>query len=247
MSDASDSTPPSDAPDSSDAPPSSEPPSGPDSTSDKAPDSEPEELHEDDLNSEDAEKVSESMAPPGPPPKKSTTPSPGASRDLPPPKSDRAPKITAGTASNLPPRKFPPETVADVMTRKVFVVHEDDSLQNIEETMQRFRFRHLPVVDEDGKIIGILSHRDILRAAASSLSEMTEARNEFIQKHAQVSAVMNRDVVTVGPDDSVRDVGKRMRRKGIGCVLVEDENEAILGIVTEADYLNLAVALLKPE
>jgi len=148
--------------------------------------------------------------------------------------------------SNLPPRKFPPETVTDIMTRKVFVVNEDDSLQNIEETMQRFRFRHLPVVDDKRKILGVLSHRDILRSSASSLSEMTEARNEFIQKHAKVSAIMNRDVITVGPDEPVRDVGKRMRRKGIGCVLVEDEDETLLGIVTEADYVDLAVALLKP-
>ncbi len=242
MSDAPDSTPPSDAPDSSDAPPSSEPPSGRDS----APDSEPEELHEDDLASEESEPVSESVAPPGPPPKKGAKPSPGGSRDLPPPKSDRAPPMGPEPVSNLPPRKFPPETVADIMTRKVFVVNDDDSLQNIEETMQRFRFRHLPVVDDKRKILGVLSHRDILRSSASSLSEMTEARNEFIQKHAKVSAIMNRDVITVGPDEPVRNVGKRMRRKGIGCVLVEDEGETLLGIVTEADYLDLAVALLKP-
>ncbi|MBW2454466.1 MAG: CBS domain-containing protein [Deltaproteobacteria bacterium] len=245
MADPSDSPPPSDPPDSSGAPPSSEPPS----SSDPAPDSEPEKPENEsaeELEPEDEESGPESQAPPGPPPKKPSKPTPGG-RDLPPPKSERSPSDYPQPTSQLPPRKFPPETVADIMTRKVFVVHEDDQLTNIEDTMQRFRFRHLPVVDKKRKILGVMSHRDILRSSASSLSEMTEARNEFIQKHAKVAAIMNRDVVTVPPDEPVRAVGKRMRRKGIGCVLVEDEDEMLLGIVTEADYLDLAVALLKPE
>jgi len=242
MADAPDATPPSDPPDASDAPPSSEPPS----SSDPSPDS-GEELDSAEFEADDDEPVPESKAPPGPPPKKPAKPTPGG-RELPPPKSERPPPADyQKPASQLPPRKFPPDTVADIMTRKVFVVHEEDSLTNIEETMQRFRFRHLPVVDEERKILGVLSHRDILRASASTLSEMTEARNEFIHKHAKVAAIMNRDVVTVPIDESVREVGKRMRRKGIGCVLVEDEDETLLGIVTEADYVNLAVALLKPE
>ncbi len=245
MADPTDSTPPSeptsDPPDSSDAPPSS--------SSDPAPDSEPEEEDSEEaeeLEPEDDEPEPESQAPPGPPPKRPSKPTPGG-RDLPPPKSERPPSDYPQPVSQLPPRKFPPDTVADIMTRKVFVVHEDDSLTNIEDTMQRFRFRHLPVVDKKRKILGVLSHRDILRSSASSLSEMTEERNEFIQKHAKVAAIMNRDVVTVPPEEPVRAVGKRMRRKGIGCVLVEDEDETLLGIVTEADYLDLAVALLKPE
>jgi len=195
---------------------------------------------------EGAESEDGTPAPPKPPPKGKASTSTGPDRPLPPPASA---KIAGGGAhpSELPPRRFPPRTVADIMTRKVFVVAPGDSLENIEESMDRFRFRHLPVVDDQRRLVGLVSHRDILRASASSLSEMSDKRNEFIRKNAKVGSLMHREPTTVAADADVRKSAMVMRGQRIGCLPVVDADDRVIGIVTEADYVSLAIELLNPE
>ncbi len=192
----------------------------------------------------DDEEIIEAVEPPKPPPKGSRPASTHPStRPLPPPASTRVP----GTTRELPPRQFPPETVCDIMSRKVVALQANDSLENIEEGMARYRIRHMPVVDEDNKLIGLLTHRDLMHGLSSSLSEQREKRDELIRSHAKVSALMNTDVLAVRPEALVSDVGRMLWDKKIGCVPVTDEDDFLLGMVTEADFVRLCVALLDEE
>ncbi len=183
-------------------------------------------------------------APPKPPPKdpRAAGTSPSA-RPLPPPASTRRP----GTTRELPPRKFPPETVCDIMSRKVVALQANDSLENIEEGMARYRIRHMPVVDDSNKLVGLLTHRDLMHGLSSSLSEQREKRDELIRAHAKVSALMKVDVVAVRPEEPVSAVGMLLWEKKIGCVPVTDEDGCLLGITTKADFVRLCVALLDEE
>jgi CBS domain-containing protein len=136
-----------------------------------------------------------------------------------------------------------PTVVSDIMTREVVTVFEEDNLLGVEEGMQRFRFRHLPVVDGN-KLVGIITHRDLLRIAASSLDTASAQKTNYWTEHCFARDIMVRDPVTVGRDTPLAVAGKLMWERKLGCLPVIEEDDTLVGIVTEADYLRLALELL---
>ncbi len=139
-----------------------------------------------------------------------------------------------------------PTTVADVMTRKIVTVSEEDGLEMIDSGMHRMRFRHLPVVDRLGKLVGLLSHGDLLHAVSSSLSEKEAERNALILQQP-VRRIMQREVVTVQANDSLIQAGKLLWEAKIGCLPVVDAEGALVGMLTKSDFVRVALQLLGSE
>jgi acetoin utilization protein AcuB len=137
-------------------------------------------------------------------------------------------------------------TVADVMTRKIVTVSETDALEFVDAGMHRLRFRHLPVVDSLGKLVGLLSHGDLLHAASSSLSDKEAERNAVILQQP-VRRIMQRDVLTVHPDDSLIQAGKVLWESKIGCLPVVNADRALVGMLTKGDFIRVALTLLGSE
>jgi CBS domain-containing membrane protein len=135
------------------------------------------------------------------------------------------------------------KTVADVMTRKLLTVTEDDTLGNLNRAMHRFRVRHLPVVDEQGRLLGLVSHADLLAAASSVFSDRQEDRNAMIAQ-AQAATIMQREVLTIDEGAPLIEAGKLMWDSKIGCLPVVEEDGKLVGILTEADFIAIAVELL---
>jgi CBS domain-containing protein len=135
-----------------------------------------------------------------------------------------------------------PDTVADLMTRKVVTVSEQDSLARAQRGMDQFHFRHLPVVSE-GKLIGLVSRSDLLHASSSFLSDKAAERDQVIHE-LPVEKIMQHDVVTVAPGDSLVDAARLMWQGRLGCLPVVEEDDKLLGIITPADFLKLFVRLL---
>lgn len=136
-----------------------------------------------------------------------------------------------------------PMVVRDVMTRQVITLFPEDNLDKIEEGMHRFRFRHLPVVD-DGRLVGLVTHRDLLRVAASVLEPGAAEKTRRINDTLFVQDVMQKDVVTAREDMSLLDAGRLMWDQKLGCLPVTSDDRKLVGIVTEADFMKLALALL---
>jgi CBS domain-containing protein len=134
-------------------------------------------------------------------------------------------------------------TVADVMTRKIVTVSEQDELDTAEHGMHRMRFRHLPVVDGNGKLLGILSHGDLLHAASSSLSDKEAERNDLILKQP-VRRIMQREVLTVQPGDSLIQAGKVLWESKIGCLPVVNAEGELVGMLTKSDFVRVALQLM---
>lgn len=139
-----------------------------------------------------------------------------------------------------------PSTVADAMTRKIVTVSEGDVLESLEEQMRRLRLRHLPVVDRHGKLVGLVTHRDLLSAFASWLTD-TEAEENARIKQLPVRRIMQHEVLTVQASDSLVDAGKLLWESKIGCLPVVDDEGSLVGIITEADFIRVAVQLLGGE
>lgn len=126
-------------------------------------------------------------------------------------------------------------TVAEVMTSKVVTLDPNDDLSLAENILGLAHIRHLPVVDRRGRLVGLVTHRDLLRAAARYSSQ------ERIRTPADT--VMTRDLQVVSPDTSVRRAAQLMLDHQIGCVPIVDEEEHLVGIVTEADMVRTAGVL----
>jgi CBS domain-containing membrane protein len=135
------------------------------------------------------------------------------------------------------------KTVADFMTRKIATVTEKDVIENLEEKMHRLRFRHLPVVDRHNKLVGLLSHRDLLHASSSFLSDREAERNAIIHQ-VKVGRIMQHEVLTVQPSDPLVEAGKLMWESKIGCLPVVDAEGTLVGIITEADFIRIALRFL---
>ena len=133
--------------------------------------------------------------------------------------------------------------VADIMTRKVFTIREDKTVFVANEIMRWAHIRHVPVVDAHDRLVGVISHRDVLEASVAALEA---ARNAPTQRRAvdpgPLTRIMHRQVHTTTPTTSVQEAAATMRRLKIGCLPVLDD-ERLVGIVTAFDIIHLVEQL----
>ena len=131
------------------------------------------------------------------------------------------------------------QLVAEVMTRDVATVDPNDQLAVAEDVMRLARFRHMPVVDEDGELVGLVSSRDLFHnALLKALGYGTHAKQRAMET-TRVKEAMTSPVVTTTPETPLSDAAKVMRDKKLGCLVVI-ENRKIVGILTEGDFVALA-------
>jgi CBS domain-containing membrane protein len=134
-------------------------------------------------------------------------------------------------------------TVRELMSTELVTLTEDETLAHAQRCMARGRIRHLPVV-RDGKLVGLLTHRDLLAASFSIFAEVDHGEQRRIFGTVPVVEAMHRDVVTVAPELAVREAARILLENKYGCLPVVDRAGDLLGIVTEADFLRLTVRLL---
>jgi CBS domain-containing protein len=131
-----------------------------------------------------------------------------------------------------------PRVARDLMTRKLFTIEPDTKLRRLEDHMETYRFRHLPVVEGE-KLVGLITHSDLLHASSSFLSERAKERDKIIHE-LPASRIMQRELITVGPNESLDDIARMMWEARVRCVLVVEDDDKLVGIITEADFLRLA-------
>jgi CBS domain-containing membrane protein len=88
--------------------------------------------------------------------------------------------------------------------------------------------------------VGLVSHRDMLRASVSSLAGLSRSEEASIKGAIPVREVMAREVRTVGPDEPALAACKLILERKLGCLPVVDAEQRLVGIVTEADFVELA-------
>lgn len=132
-------------------------------------------------------------------------------------------------------------TVGDHMSPKVVSVHAGDSLRSITVVVQIRKIRHLPVINDDGKLVGIVTDRDVKRALPSPLSPSAADEYDEIVDNTMVEKVMTREPFTATSDTSLFDATVQMSEQKIGGLPVVDNGE-LVGIFTMSDAVR---ALLK--
>jgi len=133
--------------------------------------------------------------------------------------------------------------VRELMSTDLVTLTEDETLAHAERCMARGRIRHLPVV-RDGKLVGLLTHRDLLAASFSIFAEVERDEQRRVFSLIPVKELMHREVTTIGPAVPVAEAARILLKNKFGCLPVVDEDGTLLGLVTEADFLRLTVRLL---
>jgi len=133
--------------------------------------------------------------------------------------------------------------VRDHMSSPVFTIRVDKKLRAVESIMEWAHIRHVPVVSSTEEVVGLISHRDLLRASVSARSgEPSRVDRSQDLAWKDVSAIMRHPVLTIPPDASVQAAAGLMRQHSIGCLPVV-EGGRLVGIITEADLMEIVERL----
>jgi CBS domain-containing membrane protein len=129
--------------------------------------------------------------------------------------------------------------VRDLMTRDVTTLEANDELTVADDVMRLGRIRHMPVLDdEDRRVVGIVSQRDLFRGSLVRAFGYGEAAQRRVMKTIPVKEVMSSQVVTIASDAPLAEAARLMVERKIGCLPVVDAGE-LVGILTESDFVAL--------
>ena len=126
-------------------------------------------------------------------------------------------------------------TIGQIMTTDVFTVHPEDLLDLAASLMEWEHLRYVPVEDREGALVGLVSHRQLLKLTANPDREAPSAA---------VRDLMITEPITVTPDTSTLDAIEVMDRHKIGCLPVVRDGK-LVGIVTEHDFVEISKRLLQ--
>jgi CBS domain-containing membrane protein len=126
--------------------------------------------------------------------------------------------------------------VNELMTADVQAMGPDDSLSDLLDLMYDNDFRHVPVVDEEGDLLGLVTHRDVVRGAVTSKDDLPQNWREEILRNRTLDSVMQSEVYTLAPTDTVEEAANLMLEHKLGCLPIL-EGGRLVGILTESDFV----------
>ncbi len=129
--------------------------------------------------------------------------------------------------------------VRDAMSGTPKTLGRNDQLSLADDVMRAERIRHLPVLDDEGSLCGILSQRDMFRGALAQALGYGTAAQQKVLTMLRVKEVMTTDVITTRPDVPLTEAATTMLERKIGCLPVVD-GVRLVGILTESDFVALA-------
>ena len=134
--------------------------------------------------------------------------------------------------------------ISKVMTRNVVTIDKDADISQAQEKMSKHLFRHLPVVDENNRLIGIVTDRDVRSVLPSSYLSKEDRRKEWERfSKCKVNDLMTHNPVTLSPLDTIQDALLLLHKKNFGALPVV-EQQKLIGIISIRDLLREFINVL---
>jgi acetoin utilization protein AcuB len=133
--------------------------------------------------------------------------------------------------------------VGDWMSQNVATVTEDVSMIKAGRIMRDKNIRRLPVVDKDGRLVGIMSERDLRAASPSKATTLDVYEMTYLLSELKVKAIMTKDPQFIRPTDTVERAALIMRDRKFGSLPVVDAAGKVVGIITDTDIFRLFVSI----
>ncbi len=135
-------------------------------------------------------------------------------------------------------------TINEFMTAEPYTLRESDSLNDARRVMTEKHIRHIPIIDENRHLLGLITQRDILAATAPWSKLQTKSAQQESDTDIKLSDIMIRDVSAIQKTDSLRQAAMYIQSHKYGCLPVVAEN-CLVGIITDSDFIDIAINLLE--
>jgi CBS domain-containing membrane protein len=126
--------------------------------------------------------------------------------------------------------------VRDLMTKDVFCISVDAGFDEVRKAMEMNGIRHLPVIDKERKLVGLITHRDYLMFTISALAPLSPKEREDFEQSLKVKKFMQTNVMTVPAHTTLVSTARIMYDNKYGCLPVLEKG-CLAGIITESDFL----------
>jgi CBS domain-containing protein len=131
--------------------------------------------------------------------------------------------------------------VREIMMGSPVTLQSDDTLDLANDVISLGRIRHIPIV-EDGKLVGLLSARDLMGAAASQIFGLKQKTKSALLKTVLIKEIMKKRLITVEPETDIKEAAHLMADHKVGCLPVLKEG-SLVGLVTTTDVLRYVTEL----
>lgn len=129
--------------------------------------------------------------------------------------------------------------VTRVMSKQLVTIGRNDTLLAADRLMQANRIRHLLVLDDDGRLTGVLSRRDLFRGALARALGWGSLAQDRLLDTLLVKDAMSEPVITASVATTLREAARTMIDREIGCLPIF-AGSALVGVITEGDFVRMA-------
>jgi len=130
--------------------------------------------------------------------------------------------------------------VSKIMKRNPVFIYPELSLSDARSLMDRERIGHLPILNKNNQLTGLITKADLAKAAPSSATTLDMYEISYLLSKLKVDKVMVKEVVTVQENEIIEEAARIMADRGIGCLPVMN-GSLLVGIVTDTDIFNFFV------
>ncbi len=134
--------------------------------------------------------------------------------------------------------------VKDLMTTDVVTASPGDSVATVRNLMYRHWVRHIPVVDGEGALVGLVTYRDLLRRSLIERSDRPVWVEQEELERIEADAVTQHVVDAVTPATALEDAGRSLLESRRGCLAVVEDGR-LVGMLSEADFVRYLVEQLE--
>lgn len=127
--------------------------------------------------------------------------------------------------------------VGDLMTRELVTLAQGETLSIADRIMTLGRIRHMPVVDQDGRLVGLISQRDLFRGALARAIGFGGDTGQRVLETVTVAEIMTTKLHTALADMPIAEAAQVMVTHKIGSLPVVDGGGRLIGILTESDFV----------
>ncbi len=135
-------------------------------------------------------------------------------------------------------------TIKELMSCELYTLKSADTVHQARELMLDKHIRHVPIVDESGKFVGLVTRRDVLAASVSILADIDNKERDELESSIPIGKMMVTDVVIAYENTSLLEAAKFLLQRDYGCLPIF-KDEQLTGILTETDFVKLAIHLLE--
>ena len=133
--------------------------------------------------------------------------------------------------------------IKDWMSKSPVTAKPATSIMKAAKLMKENGFGRLPVVDDDGRLVGIVSDRDIKEASPSKATTLDMHELYYLLSEIKVADIMTKTVISIGPEDTVEKAAVLMLRHTVGGMPVIDADRKVVGVITDSDIFKVLVSI----